>query len=84
MILSKGLMSLLELGRFHLTKFVHKISANENNLNPSIDVIAKVKGNGSRNEHLNSHVIGLKWNHRRDSFVLNRGVNRSSKHTLRN
>ena len=84
MVLSKDLVNCLELGRFHLTKFVSNISAIEKNLNPSIDVIAKVKDNGSGNDHLNSHVIGIKWNHRRDSFVVNRGVNRSSKHTLRN
>ena len=70
------LMNLLKFGGFRLTKFVSKFPAIKENLNPSIDVTAKVKNIASGSDHLNSHVLGLKWNHGSDSLVSSRGNNR--------
>ena len=70
------LVNLLKFAGFCLTKFVSKFPAIEENLNPSIDVIAKVKNIASRSHHLNSHILGLKWKHGSDSLVISRGINR--------
>ena len=70
------LVNFLKFGGFCLTKFVSKFPAIEENLSPSIDVTAKVKNIASGSDHLNSHVLGLKWNHGSDSLVISREINR--------
>ena len=37
---------------------------------------AKVKEIASGNDHLNSHLLDLNWNHGSDSLVVCRGLNR--------
>ena len=68
------LVNLLKFGGFCLTKFVSKF--------PAIDVTAKVKNIASDSHHLNSHILGLKWNHGSDSLVISRGINRELQTTV--
>ena len=71
----KDLVKLLELGGFRLTKIISIVHAFAENLNPSTNLISKVKDIGSGSYHLNCDVLGLKWNHGSDSLVVSRRVN---------
>ena len=62
MRISKDLVSLLKLEGFRHTKFVSNVPAIEENLSPSPNVTAKVMDIASGSDHLNSHMLGLKWN----------------------
>ena len=73
MRVSKDMVNFLIMGRFRLNKFVSIVPAIEEYLKPSIDVIAKIKDIAKGNDLLNSHVLGLKWNHGNDSLVVSRG-----------
>ena len=72
---SKDLENPLKLGGFRLTKFVN-VPATEEILNPSIAVTAIIHNFASSKDHLNFHVLGLKWHQGCDSLDAGRGFNR--------
>ena len=74
---SRDLASLLKLGGFNLTKFVSNADEITSAMNPeesetSSSPIKKIC-NGAE---LSSHVLGLKWDHVKDTLVVSRGVDR--------
>ena len=81
---SKKLVELLKLGGFKLTKFIsntpHLLDEIENN-----DHLCKPKVISVSDEEGSSYVLGLKWDHRKDTLVVSRGTkcNESNKVTQR-
>ena len=74
--LSKDLVAMLKLGGFNLTKFVSNVpevttALNPDNResNPSVKDICK-------SPDQSSHVLGLRWDHVKDTLVVSRGVDR--------
>ena len=75
--ISRDLVSLLKLGGFNLTKFVSNADEITSAMNPedcetSSSPIKEIC-NGAEQS---SHVLGLKWDHVKDTLVVSRGVNR--------
>ena len=70
---SKKLVVLLNLGGFKLTKFIsntpHLLDEIENN-----DHLCQPKVILVSDEEASSHVLGLKWDHRKDTLVVSRGT----------
>ena len=70
---SKKLVELLKLGGFKLTKFIsntpHLLDEIENN-----DHLCQPKVILVSDEKASSHVLGLKWDHRKDTLVVSRGT----------
>ena len=74
--LGRDLVSLLKLGRFHLTKVVSNVP----DVNTALDSDNR-EFNSSVKEictspDQSSHVLGLKWDHVKDTLVVRRGVDR--------
>ena len=65
-------MTLLKRGGFKPTKFVSNFY-----LPPSLPPLQDQSPGTPEVCELSSHVLGLKWNQRRDTLVVSRGVNRS-------
>ena len=75
--ISRDLVSLLKLGGFNLTKFVSNADEITSAMNPaesetSSSTIKEIC-NGAEQS---SHVLGLKWDHVKDTLVVSRGVDR--------
>ena len=75
--ISRNLVSLLKMGGFNLTKFVSNADEITSAMNPeesetSSSPIKEIY-NGAEQS---SHVIGLKWDHVKDTLVVSRGVDR--------
>ena len=75
--ISRNLVYLLKLGGFHLTKFVSNADEITSAMNPaesetSSSTIKEIC-NGAEQS---SHVLGLKWDHVKDTLVVSRGVDR--------
>ena len=70
---AKNLVELLKLGGFRLTKFISStprlLDETENN-----DQICQPKVILVSDEEASSHVLGLKWDHQKDTFVVRRGT----------
>ena len=75
--ISRVLVSLLKLGVFNLTKFVSNASEITSAMNPEDceNSASPVKEKCNGTEH-SSYVLGLKWNHMKDTLVVSRGVDR--------
>ena len=75
--ISRDLVSLLKLGGFNLTKFVINADEITSAMNPeeSETSSSSIKEicNGAEQS---SHILGLKWDHRKDTLVVSRGVDR--------
>ena len=73
----RGLISLLKLGGFNLTKFVSNADEITSAMNPedceTSSSPIKEKCNGAEQS---SHVLSRKWGHVKDTFVVSRGVDR--------
>ena len=75
--ISRNLVSLLKLGEFNLTKFVSNADEITSTMNPedcetSSSPIKEIC-NGAEQS---SHVLGLTWDHVKDTLVVSRGVDR--------
>ena len=74
---SRDLVSLLKLGGFNLTKFVSNADEITSAMNPEESETSsspiKEICNGAEQS---SHVLGLKWDHVKDTLVVSRGVDR--------
>ena len=70
---AKNLVELLKLGIFKLTKFIsntpHLLDEIENN-----DHFCQPKIIQVSDEEASSHVLGLKWDHRKDTLVVSQGT----------
>ena len=74
--LGRDLISLLKLGGFRLTKFVSNVPDVTTALDPDIcESKSSVKDICASPEQ-SSHVLGLKWDHVKDTLVVSRGVDR--------
>ena len=73
---AKELVELLILGRFKLTKFVSSVPHLLDELDNSFKTIDQdePKVFGSSEDEASSHVLGLKWNHKKDTLVVSRGT----------
>ena len=73
---AKELVELLTLGGFKLTKFVssvpHLLDELDNSFKTNDQEEPKVIG--SSEEEASSHVLGLKWDHKKDTLVVSRGT----------
>ena len=73
--ISLDFVSLLKLGGFNLTKFVSNFDKNTAAMNPEdcITSSSSIKEiyNGAEQS---LHVLGLKWDHVKDTLVVSRGV----------
>ena len=74
---SRDLVSLLKLGGFNLTKFVSNADEITSAMNPEESETSsspiKEICNGAEQS---THVLGLKWDHVKDTLVVSRGVDR--------
>ena len=61
-------------GGFTLTKFVSNVPNLYHRLNPKIELGTKTDEKLLAAEEENSHVLGLKWNHRFTTLVVSRGT----------
>ena len=74
--LGRDLVSLLKLGDFHLTKFVSNVPDVTAALDPdNHESNSSVKDICSSPDQL-SHVLGLKWDHVKDTLVVSKRVDR--------
>ena len=72
--LGRDLVSLLKLGGFHLTKFVSNVPDVTSALDlDSRESNASVKDIWTSSDQ-SSHVLGLKWDHVKDTLVVSRGL----------
>ena len=73
---AKELVELLMLGGFKLTKFLssvpHLLDELDNSFKTNDQEEPKVIG--SSEEEASSHVLGLKWDHKKDTLVVSRGT----------
>ena len=73
----RDLVSLLKLGGFNFTKFVSNADEITSAMNPedceTSSLPIKEIFNGAKQS---SHVLGLKWDHVKDTLVVSRGVDR--------
>ena len=72
---AQDLVEMLAKGGFKLTKFVSNVPSLVNNVDPK----SKLPTNSTEkvlatDEETTSHVLGLKWNHSRDTLVVSRGT----------
>ena len=72
LLLSKDLVKMLKLGGFKLTKFVSNVPGLAETLEPSLDTPA-VKDIATHSP-VASHVLGLKWDHGKDTLNVSRGT----------
>ena len=70
---AKGLVNLLLLGGFKLTKFVSNVRSIPPQVETDFTTPTETKEIPSTEE--SSHVLGLKWNHSSDTLVVSRGTN---------
>ena len=75
--INRNLVSLLKLGGFILTKFVSNADETTSAMNPedcetSSSTIKEIC-NGAKQS---SQVLGLKWDHVKDTLVVSRGLDR--------
>ena len=73
--LGRDLVSLLKLGGFHLTKFVSNVPEVTTALDLDNRESNSVKDICTSPDQ-SSHVLGLKWDHVKDTLVVSRGVDR--------
>ena len=70
---SRDLVKLLSKGGFKLTKFISNVPGLLEDLeDQSVEVVPKVLG--ASMEESSSHVLGLKWDHAKDTLVVRRGI----------
>ena len=67
-------MKILSRGDFTLTKFVSNIPNLPTSLDPKVKPATETDEKQLAVEDENSHVLGLKWNHRFDTLVVGRGT----------
>ena len=72
---AQDLVKMLSTGGFTLTKFVSNVPNLSSRLDPKIKLGTKTDEKLLAAEDENSHVFGLKWNHRFDTLVVSRGTN---------
>ena len=72
--LGSVLVSLLKLGRFQLTNFVRSVPDVTNALDPDNRESNSSLEDICRSSDQSWHVLGLKWDHVKDTFVVSRGV----------
>ena len=77
---AEGLVKLLSLGGFKLTKFVSNVPSIPAQLETDSTPATEVKEIPVGEEP--SHVLGLKWNHATDTLVVKRGTNPDIKPTV--
>ena len=73
----RNLVSLLKLGAFNLTKFVSDADEITSAMNPEDceTSSSSIKENANAAEQ-SSHVLGLNWDHVKDTLKVSRGVDR--------
>ena len=71
---AQDLVKMLSKGGFTLTKFVSNVPNLSNHLEQKIELDTKTDEKLLAAEDENSHVLGLKWNHRFDTLVVSRGT----------
>ena len=71
---AQELVKMLSIGGFTLTKFVSNVPNLSNRLDPKIELDTKTDEKFLAAEDENSHVLGLKWNHRFDTLFVSRGT----------
>ena len=74
--LGRDLVSFLKLGGFHLTKFVTNVPDVTNALDPDNRESNSSVKDIFRSSDQASHVLSLKWDHVKDTFVVDGGVDR--------
>ena len=74
--LGRNLVSLLKLGGFHLTKIVNNVSEIITALDPDNRGFNYSVEDICTSPDQSSHVLGLKWDHIKDTLVVRRGVDR--------
>ena len=74
--LGRNLVSLLQLDGFHLTKFVRNVPDVTNALDPDDRESNSSVKDICRKPDQSSHVLGLKWDHVKDTLVVSRRVDR--------
>ena len=80
--LGRHLISLLKLGGFRLTKFVSNVPDVKTALDPdNRESSSSVKDNCASSDQ-SSHVVGLKWDHVKDTLVVSRGIDRPLEKTI--
>ena len=73
----RGLVSLLKLGGFNLTKFVSNADKITSAMNPEdFETSPSPVKEICKGALQSSHVLGLKWDHVKDTLVVSRGVDR--------
>ena len=66
-------IEMLAKGDFKLTKFVSNVQSLVNNVDPNSQLSTELSEGVLASDRETSHVLGLKWNHSRDTFVVCRG-----------
>ena len=74
--LGRDLVSLLKPGGFHLTKLVSNVPDVTNAFDPDNRESSSSVKDICRSPDQSSHVLGLKWDHVKDTLVVSRGVDR--------
>ena len=74
MKVGRDLVSLLKLGGFHLKKFVSNLPDVTTALDPENRESNSSVRNICSSPDQSSHVLGLKWDHVKDTLVVSRGV----------
>ena len=70
---AKNLVELLKLGGFKLTKFISNTPRLLDEIEKNAQ-LCQTKVILVSDEKASSHVLGLKWDHRKDTLVVNRGM----------
>ena len=65
---------MLAKGGFKLTKFVSNVPSLFSNVDPNSQLSTESTGKLLATDEETSHVMGLKWNHSRDTLVVSRGT----------
>ena len=71
---AQDLVEMLAKGGFKLTKFVSNVSSLVNNVDPKSQLPTDSTEKVLATDEETSHVLGLKWNHSRDTLVVSRGT----------
>ena len=70
---SRDLVKLLSTGGFKLTKFISNVPGLLEELeDQSVEAVPKIIG--ASMEESSSHVLGLKWDHTKDTLVVSRNI----------
>ena len=80
--LSQELITILDLGGFKLTNWIRTVTKVNNELNPSENAPQQGSKNVITCADKSSHLLGLKWDHIEDTFVVNRAVNRDIENSI--